>query len=444
MSPAKVVIVTVGQPSTNPRTMKEVEALSKKGIKVKVFYGYWTQWAKDTDAALLKGCDAEFVLVGGDPDQAKFNWWLSRIMHRLFRAMSSSIPAARKYAVNRISFALARVVKKEKADLFIAHNLGALPAAVFAARRQKSRVGFDAEDYHRGQYDDPHSPEARNTIALENEFIPACDYVTAASPLIAAAYQRIYPRVPVSTINNVFERKYLQPSQAAAPGLSQSPDLSQAPNPNLAMGLSQAPNPSHETGLSQAAAPNPSHAPGLSLFWFSQRVGPHRGLEVVIDALNLLPDNNLELYLLGECSPEYKNELLGRAKNKNAITFLDPVASAGIFSLSARFDIGLSTEIPHCENRDICLVNKIFTYLLAGNCIIASDTQAQKKFWADYQGIGFLYKHADPADLAAQLQKVSEDRVLLEHCRQRSLELAASKLNWEEESKKFYEVIAEL
>jgi glycosyltransferase involved in cell wall biosynthesis len=387
MNPSKVIIVTVGQPSTNPRTMKEVEALTRKGIKVKVFYGFWTRWAKDTDRPLMKDCAAEFVLVGGDPDEATFDWWMSRITHKLFRLMSAYIPGARKYAVSRISFALARIVKKEKADLFIAHNLGALPAAALAARSHKSALGFDAEDYHRGQYDDPHSQEVRNTIALENEFIPACDYVTAASPLIAAVYQRLYPRVPVFAINNVFEKKYLQPFRE-------------------------------------------SHSPGLSLFWFSQRVGPDRGLEVIIDTLNLLRGHDLKLYLLGECSPEYKNELLGRAENKAAITFLDPVPSAGIFSIAARFDVGLCTEIPLVrENRDICLANKLFTYLLAGNCIIASETQAQKKFWTDYPGMGFLFRHDDPGHLAAQLQKIYNDRSLLEQCRKRCLDLAASTLN---------------
>jgi len=37
----KIVIVTTGQLSTNPRMLKEVDALLGQGHQVKVLYSYW-------------------------------------------------------------------------------------------------------------------------------------------------------------------------------------------------------------------------------------------------------------------------------------------------------------------------------------------------------------------------------------------------------------------
>ncbi len=41
-----------------------------------------------------------------------------------------------------------------KADLYIAHNLGALTAAAMAAQKNNARYSFDAEDFHRAQEED--------------------------------------------------------------------------------------------------------------------------------------------------------------------------------------------------------------------------------------------------------------------------------------------------
>jgi glycosyltransferase involved in cell wall biosynthesis len=399
MRQPKIVIATTGQPSTNPRTMKEVEALTAAGFDVKVFYSFWAHWARSTDRHFLEAYPGVFTEVGGNPYTAKRTWYLSRIWHKLFRLAGSHIPGFRKYAMERASLSLIRAIAQEPADLYIAHNIGALPAIAMAAGRRKAPFGYDAEDYHRGQFYTPGSVISKAIRTIEDEFIPTCNYVTAASPLIARAYGRLFPAASITTINNVFSKRYLQPLK----------DTNKA---------------------------------GLSLFWFSQTVGPERGIEVVVDAMNRLKGYEISLCLLGECSEEYKSILLSRSENKEVLTFMAPVPLSEIFVIAANFDIGLSTEIPYCDNRNFCLTNKLFSYLLAGNCIIASDTLAQKNFLSEYEGIGLLYRHADPDDLALQLKKLYMNRSLLEDCRRKSIGLAASTLNWEEESKEFLSVVA--
>lgn len=397
MKGGKIIILTTGQPSTNPRMLKEVDALIASGYQVKVFYSYWATWGYACDKAVLKNYDNVFTEVGGNPYTSKWKYNFSRLVHKASRIFCSIIPSFQKYSLARTTLALKRAAMGTYADLYIAHNLGALPAAAAAAKKWKVPLGFDAEDYHRGQVatDDRYY---KITCSIEDTFTPRCTYITAASPLIGKAYKDLYPKAEITIINNVFQQRYLQPFRI-------------------------------------------TEKEGLTLFWFSQTVGDNRGLEQVIEALNLVSGLDISIYLLGDCSDGYKHKLTNLAEKPSMINFLKPVNADDIFQIAAQFDVGLSTEVPHCINRDICLTNKLFSYLLAGNCIIASDTQAQKLFLSQYPGLGLLYKSNDPKDLADQFKKLYYNRTYLNECKQNALSIATLQLNWENESKTLLSVI---
>jgi glycosyltransferase involved in cell wall biosynthesis len=113
-------------------------------------------------------------------------------------------------------------------------------------------------------------------------------------------------------------------------------------------------------------------------------------------------------------------------------------------AFAARFDVGLATEKATPLNRNICLTNKIFTYLLAGNCILASDTDAQKGFLYSYKQVGLLYKNEDIKDLAQKIDFLFKDRSFLNNCKESSFALALKELNWENESKKLLRQVSSL
>ena len=48
------VLITTGQPSVNPRIVKEADALHAAGLSVKMLYCYWINWAFEADKKLLK------------------------------------------------------------------------------------------------------------------------------------------------------------------------------------------------------------------------------------------------------------------------------------------------------------------------------------------------------------------------------------------------------
>jgi glycosyltransferase involved in cell wall biosynthesis len=398
----KVLIITTSQPAANPRVLKEYEELLQSGCRVKVLYNYNANWSYKIDENKFKNGELkrqDFVIIGGNPFNGKINYFISRAVFRLFLIADSffSISFLRKMTTERTAFYLWIIAKRYKADIYIAHYLGALPAAIKAAKRNKARVIYDAEDFYRGELP-YYASQIKNIIAVENELLPKVDFITTASPLISVNYQKLYPDKKIVTINNVFSKKYLQ----------------------------------HST----------LHYNKLRLFWFSQNVGINRGLEIFITALNYLPGYDIDLTIMGtNRSQAYKNKLLALADQPEKIIFKEPIVPEAIFPFAAKFDVGLAGEIPNCINKEICLSNKLFTYLLAGNCVLTSDTTAQKMFLEHYPGIGLLYKYNDPESLAAQIKRLYDDRALLADCKRSSLDLAKSIMNWEQESKKFREII---
>ncbi len=93
-----------------------------------------------------------------------------------------------------------------KADLYIAHYTGALGAAAQAAKKNRARVAFDAEDFESGYYETSRGPQPMDLLieAVERKYLPECCYISAASPGIAVAYEEKYGISRPTTILNVF------------------------------------------------------------------------------------------------------------------------------------------------------------------------------------------------------------------------------------------------
>ena len=398
-----IVLITSGQPSLNPRLVKEADFLTQQGFHVTVVYQYWSEYATKLDHKLLADKKWNAILVGGTPSINKLYYWSLRIRHKSYAIVARYFSMKYGFAENTIARSNKLLLKeglKINADLYIAHNLGALPVAVKAAKKNKAKCAFDAEDFHRNEVsNDSNNPDVRLKTFIEDKYLKQTDYITVASPLIYKAYKSLYPNLNPTIINNVFELKH---------------------QPKLNVGTKT----------------------GLKLFWFSQTIGKNRGLEDVIEALNLINNPLIELHLLGSLSTEntiYFNQLA-----HFEIKYYHPISSDKIFELAATFDLGLALEQNIPLNRDICLTNKIFTYLISGLAIIASNTQAQKEFMTSNSLIGELYSIGDVTALAGIITKLFNNRDLLNTYRENSYELAKSQYNWEMEKEKFLAIIKSL
>jgi glycosyltransferase involved in cell wall biosynthesis len=406
----KVCLLTTGQLSTDPRLLKEADALDEAGYHVTVLAAHWTEWATETDAAILSKRSWECRYVGGSPRDKRLLYEWTRLRHRLSgRLLAHLFPwrIVRHRALARVLPELRRTAQRIKADLYVAHNLGALPAAVKGARRNGAMVGFDAEDFHSGMRPLDSEPSAMDRAIedLEGTFLPQCHFVTAGSAGIAEAYERKYGmRRPVPVLN-VF------PLAMRAPTF----------------------RPTTRSGP-------------LTLYWFSQTIGSDRGLEDVLAAMALLPDRGVELHIRGVWQPGYENRIRDQASSlgltSEQLIWYPPGPPDEMVRLACHFDVGLALEQGASENRQICLTNKIFTYLLAGCAVVATATRGQEPIMQQIGSAGALYKPGDTQELAGVLQLWSGDRSALDRARHEAWDWGTYRYNWDIEKERFLEIVS--
>ncbi|MFD0941974.1 glycosyltransferase family protein [Pedobacter boryungensis] len=406
-----IVLITSGQPSLNPRLVKEADALIEAGYNVTVIYQYWNNWATNLDEKLLPQKKWKAIRIGGDPLKEKVTYWRTRVILKIAQKLIKSLGFNNnlaELAIGRCTFQLVKKAKHTPGDLYIAHNLAALPAAVLAAKHNNAKCGFDAEDLHRYEMsDDNLNDDVRLKKYLEEKYFPQVNYLTTSSPEIAKKYESFFPSLTFNTVLNVF--------------------------------------PKNDTEL---ITRNNNNEP-LKLFWFSQNVGLSRGLQDVFGALKIIENEKIEFHILGYLSKQVKTELDQIIQHLNfnqlpKIIFHPPIESTELTRFASKFDIGLATEPGFSINNDIALSNKIFTYTQAGLAIVASDTTAQKQFMEAFPNMGAIYEKKNSASLASILKNYIEHIDLLVQHQAQSELYAKEKLNWETEKEKFLSIIQQI
>lgn len=400
----KICLITPGHIASNPRLVKEAQTLAKNGFSVHIIFTQFVDYIIDFDDHILKNNPTwtyDLIYRNQKKLSIQLQNFIATITQKiclilLLPAKNSGFVLA--YAINRYFSWYYKKALVAKADLYIAHNLASLPVAVFAAKKMQVKCGFDAEDFHRNEVsDDISTTDVKIKAIVENKFIPKLDHFTVASPLIENAYRQLYQNNSTCVLN-VFPRT------------------------------------KNKIEITSKQV--------LKLVWFSQYIGLGRGLEQVFSALNAIAVPNLELHLIGFLSPEIKAFLQKNTISTKIITH-PPVHPAQLMQFISQFDIGLATEISFPFNRDICLSNKIFSYIQAGLAVIISDTQAQKQLFKSYPEIGKMYDKNSISDLTLVLKSFYADRELLLSCKKNNYALGQSQLNWETESVKFLKVVKE-
>jgi glycosyltransferase involved in cell wall biosynthesis len=402
-------LVTTEQISINPRLVKEADALCEAGCDVRVVACQWQEWATRADAITLAKRPWRCHLVDYSREHSFRSYWYSRLRRQAAQRFLAPITlrfGIAERAIGRVVPELVRAAATEPADLFIGHNLGALPPAVIAARKHRARAGFDAEDFHSGMRLLGTRPCLTDSAIedIERQYLPRCDMITAASSGIARAYAAKYGITEPVLILNVFP-------------------------------LSQRPREFRPTTMSGP----------LTLYWFSQTIGANRGLEDVVRAMGLRRPDEIQLHLRGNWQPGYRDQLFRLAASvglkPEQIMAHDPEPPDEMVRLAAHYDVGLALEHAVSHNRDICLTNKIFTYLLAGNAVMATATQGQQSILERMGDAGFCYQPGEVNALASGLKRWCEDRLLLERARRQAWDWGTREYNWDLEKGKFLRAV---
>ena len=407
----RICLVSPSHLATNPRLVKEALALKQAGHHVTVVCGAFSQWGVAQDGPLAKMIgDVRPVPYGPFiPSRTTYvRQTLMRHAARLIAKSRSRLPQSLAgAAIHPATSDLAKAAVEVRADVYVAHYVPALPAAVLASQIHQGLYFFDAEDFHLGDLPDApeHAFEKRLIRTIEGQTLPRAHAVTAASPLIAAAYQAEYRLELPTVVLNVFPRISEQCSSVVDAAVISRP----------------------------------------SIYWFSQTIGPGRGLEAAVQAISL-SHSRPHLYVRGIFASNYDTVISALSRQHRVadrVHVLGPLAPSDVELDGRRFDLGYVGELGETGNRRIALTNKLFSYLSSGLSIVASDIPAHCEIAADLSPAMSLFRAGDPHSLAVAIDRALEPSVLA-HAKRASFKLAQEKYNWEAESKVLVGVFASL
>jgi glycosyltransferase involved in cell wall biosynthesis len=384
-----------------PRPRKEAEALAAAGHEVTVAGVWFDGELAARDAELARERPWRFVPVADfRPVDARRRLWGIRLRARRrlallgWRLLHRHSPHLFGYAAREMR----GLVRRERPDLTIAHCEPALWVAT-RALAEGLRVGVDFEDWFSRDL----LPEARRDRPVdtletwEGTLAGACTYCLAPSRSMANALARAFDAPAPAVVRNVFpwgERESLDGAQCDR----------------------------RDTSLP-------------SVHWFSQTIGPGRGLELLVDALPLL-DQPLQVHLRGRVQAGFREWIAARAGPRWAenVHLHDVVPPGELLSRIAEHDIGLALETPDIASRDLTITNKVFQYMQAGLAIVATRTRGQAEALAGAPGAGIMIDRHEPGALAAALDELVRSPARLGAMREASLAAARSTFNWEREA----------
>ncbi len=397
----RICLISPGELSTNPRLVKEARVLAAAGFSVSIVCGRYLNPSRDAGAMSASSKWDIREVPFGRIQASRWTYARQTILQksaRLAFRLGCKFTGLAVTALAPVTIDLIRAaVSAPPADLYIAHYSAALPAAAFAARWHSAIYAFDAEDFHLG--DLPNLPKYdldKHIIrTIEQRYLPDAAYMTAASPLIADAYVEAYGIASPRVVLNVFPK-------------------------------SSAPRQPSPSGIA---------LPGPSLYWFSQTIGPGRGLETAVEAI-ARAISRPHLYLRGTPAVGYEAHLLeiaNRGGVADRVHFLKPEDPEALERLGAAYDLGFVGETAETYNRQIALTNKLFSYLCSGLPVIASDISSHRKLAPELGEAISLFPIGDAHGLAVIIDAFLTTTARLASARKAAWMLGQERFSWEHE-----------
>jgi hypothetical protein len=349
-----LLFLTTSTLATNPRLVKEVEALKTENSCTVIYFAQ-TDWsAALTEQIIARNPEVNFIRIdrkakAGLTILSKLTQKLAIVLNPLLKNKLSVAAFASNDKTFQLLHIAKRISRRNNFSSIIAHNLGAFyPAYKVAGKR--SQLQLDIEDYHPGEV--PYSNakyETQNRKLIMQHLLPKAHHITYASPLIMKECLQLVSNsddinAKSTVINNCFSQE--------------------------------------EFKLSTPSADK------MQWIWFSQNIAKGRGLEQLLPVLDKFSDR-IQLHLIGNLYDDFKTEWVD--PYHHLITVHPPQPQTQLNRMLSQFDVGLALEIESQDyNRQICLTNKIWAYFQAGLYIFASDTPAQQQFMETHNEHGKL------------------------------------------------------
>ncbi|WP_407525578.1 hypothetical protein PDL71_03835 [Lacibacter sp. MH-610] len=348
--PPHILFVSTSNLATNPRLVKEIELALEKGYRVTALVCSFHNWSYALNEAVKKKLAEKIQLVEAVADRSAFPVWVLSTLLQKFQLLKLKLGVSNPSVLSDVLIKRSILLRwklgqlKGNYQLVIAHNPGAFePAAVFA-KKHRTPLGIDVEDYHPGEATNP--AESNRMKRLLQQVLPQANYVSAAAPLILEKVQKDCS----NELRNAFTiLNYFNKAEFVAP-------------------------------LSAKDKP-------LQCVWFSQNIDQGRGLEPLLALLKSFGEE-VQLHLYGNANPLfYESHLAGNPQ----VILHPPVPQQQLHQLLALYDVGIALEdLTSNLNRTICLTNKLLAYYQAGLYILATDTAAQQQFLEQHPSHGII------------------------------------------------------
>jgi glycosyltransferase involved in cell wall biosynthesis len=386
-----ICIITQSHLCNNPRVLKEATTLADQGYSIYILNGIYSNELLKQDLLHIQDRNIKILSVA-DLTRKTFGSAIDRALYKLGRLLIKNFGIETAFA---LGYGLVRYFKAAvelKADLYICHQ----ELATYIGDKlikQGFRVAFDFEDwYSEDLLENARTERPVNLLReMESRALSSGAGVVTTSAVLAGKLSETYNcRLP-GVIYNVF------PSDQALLG---KPKQYQQP---------------------------------LKVFWFSQTVGPGRGIENFIHILRSI-HQSLELHLLGNVQASYQEKLTALMPVQHHLFFHAPVESNLLPAKIAEFDIGLALELKTPMSRDYTITNKFFQYLQSGLPLIATETAGQNEAFEKFKP-GIMLPQTPSNDEIAELDRWLGDPGAIRECRGRAVK-AAQFYNWENESRK--------
>lgn len=399
---ARILILISGHLCNAPRPQKEADALAAAGHEVMIAGMWFDDKFADRDRQLLSGKSWSFhpiVDFRGVTFAQKLQRLRMRLQAKLARELFQKTAIALPDLLGYGAKAMLQFAKTHRADLTIVHSEVGLWVAQ-QLRQQSYTVGVDFEDW----FSEDLLPSVRASRpiawirALEAELARHCTYCLAPSQAMATAIANAYQSAPPVVIYNSF------PCGEHLPNQLQYHDRENLQNP--------------------------------SLHWFSQTIGPGRGLETLLAALPHLKAT-VDIHLRGNFPAVYRDWLKANIPDgwQDRIWIHDTVANHLLPARIAEHDIGLALETSTIPNRDLTVTNKLFQYLQAGLAVIATDTAGQQEILRHVSQAGHLIPSDDTIALATAINQWVQQPEQLAIAKEAAVQ-ASMALAWETQAPK--------
>lgn len=366
-----ILFLTTSSLTTNPRLLKEVDTALELNYQVEIISFQYNNWSEKLDKIWISEHPGIRIYIISLSSNLNLLWLVSSFIEKIGKYLYpifrknlyvNAFVSTRRSGLLQHKLALLKN-SKERFDLIIAHNLGALYPAWWLNFKTKVPFIFDMEDYYPGEHiiSDPANEKNRREFLLK-KLLPDATTVTFASPLIGEQLKKLVGETSIKNlalINNCFPSDEFE-YHAQIFSLSSNLQI--------------------KSSLNQV----------VHFVWFSQNIAANRGLELIISEFDKHKDK-VHLHLIGNLYEDFNKDWI--EPHQEFITTYSPMPQKELNQFICKFDVGLALELPSAdENRQICLTNKIWAYLQAGLYILATDTLAQVEFMNDHTEHGVIFE----------------------------------------------------